>query len=176
MILKAKERGDGLQLARYLLAMRDNDHVELHDVRGFTLARGGRRGFVAVDYRGEIYSLTRLTGAKTKDVAARLGDPQKLPSADEARAAMASQMSAQASGLKESAPSKAIEDRKNAWAADMPKDENALWDWLAGLDDASRSSLLAHCVSYGVNALFENSRPDSRYRLLARAGASAREA
>lgn len=35
MILKAKERGDGPQLARYLLTMRDNDHVELHDVRGF---------------------------------------------------------------------------------------------------------------------------------------------
>ena len=35
MILKAKERGDAAQLARYLLAMRDNDHVELHDVRGF---------------------------------------------------------------------------------------------------------------------------------------------
>ena len=35
MILKAKERGDGPQLARYLLAMRDNDHVELHEVRGF---------------------------------------------------------------------------------------------------------------------------------------------
>ncbi len=35
MILKASERGDGGQLARYLLAMRENDHVELHDVRGF---------------------------------------------------------------------------------------------------------------------------------------------
>jgi hypothetical protein len=35
MILKAKERGGGQQLARYLLAMRDNDHVELHEVRGF---------------------------------------------------------------------------------------------------------------------------------------------
>lgn len=35
MILKAKERGDGIQLARYLLSMRDNDHVALHDVRGF---------------------------------------------------------------------------------------------------------------------------------------------
>lgn len=63
--------------------------------RGFTLARGDRRGFVAVDYRGEIYSLTRLTGAKTKDVAVRLGDPQKLPSADEARAALAAQMTEQ---------------------------------------------------------------------------------
>lgn len=35
MILKASERGDGSQLARYLLAMRDNEHVELHEVRGF---------------------------------------------------------------------------------------------------------------------------------------------
>jgi hypothetical protein len=35
MILKAKERGNAPQLARYLLAMRDNDHVELHEVRGF---------------------------------------------------------------------------------------------------------------------------------------------
>ncbi|SHL14691.1 Relaxase/Mobilisation nuclease domain-containing protein [Roseovarius marisflavi] len=35
MILKAKERGNAPQLGRYLLAMRDNEHVELHEVRGF---------------------------------------------------------------------------------------------------------------------------------------------
>lgn len=35
MILKAKERGDASQLARYLLALRDNDHVALHELRGF---------------------------------------------------------------------------------------------------------------------------------------------
>lgn len=35
MILKGKERGDAAQLGRYLLAMRENDHVELHEVRGF---------------------------------------------------------------------------------------------------------------------------------------------
>lgn len=35
MILKAKERGDAPQLARYLLSIRDNEHVELHEVRGF---------------------------------------------------------------------------------------------------------------------------------------------
>lgn len=63
--------------------------------------------------------------------------------------------SAQASDLKDSAPAKAIADRNTAWAADMPKDEIALWDWIAALDDASRSALLAHCVSFGVNALFE---------------------
>jgi hypothetical protein len=35
MILKAKERGDGGQLARHLLATPDNEHVELHEVSGF---------------------------------------------------------------------------------------------------------------------------------------------
>ena len=63
--------------------------------------------------------------------------------------------SAQASDLNESASAKAIDDRNKAWTADMPSDEVALWDWLVALDDASRSALLAHCVSFGVNALFE---------------------
>ena len=35
MILKAKERGNARQLAAYLMSMRDNEHVELHDLRGF---------------------------------------------------------------------------------------------------------------------------------------------
>lgn len=35
MILKAKERGNARQLAIYLLSMRDNEHVELHELRGF---------------------------------------------------------------------------------------------------------------------------------------------
>ena len=35
MILKAKERGDAGQLARYLLATRGNEHVDLHEVSGF---------------------------------------------------------------------------------------------------------------------------------------------
>lgn len=63
--------------------------------------------------------------------------------------------SAQASDLKDSVPAKTIDERNKAWVADMPNDEVALWDWLAALDDASRLALLAHCVSFGVNALFE---------------------
>lgn len=61
----------------------------------------------------------------------------------------------QAPGLNDSASAKAVDERHEAWKADIPKDDDALWDWLAALDDASRSTLLAHCVSYGVNALFE---------------------
>ena len=57
--------------------------------------------------------------------------------------------------LKESPSAKAIAERHAAWRHDMPEDEDALWDWLDGLDDASRMALLAHCVSLGVNALYE---------------------
>lgn len=35
MILKASERRNGAELARHLMNARDNDHVELHQVRGF---------------------------------------------------------------------------------------------------------------------------------------------
>jgi ParB family chromosome partitioning protein len=61
----------------------------------------------------------------------------------------------QATDLKDSPPAKAVAERHEAWKADLPKDETALWDWLAALDEASRGALLAHCVSFGVNALYE---------------------
>src|SRR3546814_20255674 len=64
--------------------------------------------------------------------------------------------SAQSADLKDSASAKAVADRQEAWKSDLPKDEDALWDWLAALDDASRAALLAHCVSFGVNALYED--------------------
>jgi ParB family chromosome partitioning protein len=37
----------------------------------------------------------------------------------------------------------------------MPKDSAELWDWLGALDEGRRAMLLAHCVSFGVNALHE---------------------
>lgn len=51
---------------------------------GYVLARGDRRGFVAVDAQGEIYSLSRWCGARTKDLRTRLGDPLDLPDVEEA--------------------------------------------------------------------------------------------
>ncbi|MGB5083284.1 MAG: ParB/RepB/Spo0J family partition protein [Methylocystis silviterrae] len=63
--------------------------------------------------------------------------------------------SAQPADLKDSPSAKAVAERHEAWKADLPKDEAALWDWLAALDETSRSTLLAHCVSFGVNALYE---------------------
>jgi len=63
--------------------------------------------------------------------------------------------SVQAANLKDSPSAKSVAERHEAWKTDIPQDDQALWDWLAALDDASRLSLLAHCVSYGVNALYE---------------------
>ena len=63
--------------------------------------------------------------------------------------------SVQPADLKDSPSAKAVAERHEAWKADLPKDEAALWDWLAALDETSRSALLAHCVSFGVNALYE---------------------
>ncbi|TXL72414.1 chromosome partitioning protein ParB [Vineibacter terrae] len=67
----------------------------------------------------------------------------------------------QGKDLAETSYAKSITQRHEDWKADLPADENALWDWLAMLDDASRLALLAHCVSYGVNALYERPNPFS---------------
>ena len=63
--------------------------------------------------------------------------------------------------LKDSPAAHAIDQRRSDWKHDVPADDDALWDWLAGLDDASRMALLAHCVSFGVNALYERPNPYS---------------
>ena len=60
--------------------------------RGFWLARGDRRGFVAIDYRGEVYSLSRYAGAKGKELEARIGDPAHLRSVDQTIAEIAQGM------------------------------------------------------------------------------------
>lgn len=51
---------------------------------GLILARGDRRGFVAMDHKGEAYAVTRYAGLKTKAVRDRLGDGATLPTASEA--------------------------------------------------------------------------------------------
>lgn len=69
-------------------------------------------------------------------------------------------MSAQASDLKDIVVAKLVEDRHAEWAADLPLGYYAaLWDYLASLDQGSRPSLLAHCLSFGINALHEKVTP-----------------
>ncbi|MCT4683631.1 MAG: ParB N-terminal domain-containing protein, partial [Roseicyclus sp.] len=69
-------------------------------------------------------------------------------------------MSAQASDLKDSVVAKLVDDRHAEWEADLPIGDDAeLWDYLASLDQASRLALLAHCLSFGINALHEKVNP-----------------
>lgn len=69
-------------------------------------------------------------------------------------------MSAQASDLKDSAVAKLVDDGHAEWEADLPLgDDAALWDYLTSLDQGSRLSLLAHCLSFGINALHEKVNP-----------------
>ena len=46
---------------------------------GFVLARGDRRGHIAVDHNGEAYAVSRYTGVKARQVRDRLGPPDGLP-------------------------------------------------------------------------------------------------
>ncbi len=66
---------------------------------------------------------------------------------------------AQDADLKDSPSAKAVDARHEAWKNDIPLDDKALWTWLDGLDESSRVALLAHCVSFGVNALYERISP-----------------
>ncbi|MGE0232446.1 MAG: ParB/RepB/Spo0J family partition protein [Flavobacteriaceae bacterium] len=66
----------------------------------------------------------------------------------------------QVQGLAETPWAKEIADRHEAWDRDMP-DSNNLWQFLLGLDEASRKALFAHCASLSLNAVVEpwNRRP-----------------
>jgi ParB family chromosome partitioning protein len=69
----------------------------------------------------------------------------------------------QAADLADSYPAQNIDARHSAWKADMPlgQGDDVLWDWIHALDEASRQALLAHCLSFGVNALYERPNPYS---------------
>ena len=57
--------------------------------QGYLLARGDRRGFVAIDANGKVWSLSRWCGVKPKDLRARLGSEDELWSIETAKDAFA---------------------------------------------------------------------------------------
>ena len=67
---------------------------------------------------------------------------------------------AQAPGLNDCASAKAIDARHHTWKARLPKEEDSLWGTLLAFDATEQASLLAHCASLSVNALYE---PANRY-------------
>lgn len=64
------------------------------DERGILLAKGDRRGHVAVTHDGEVLSVARYVGKKAKEVRDKLGEPGELPSVDDAKQRLASDLGA----------------------------------------------------------------------------------
>ena len=60
-----------------------------------------------------------------------------------------------APNLRETPWSLAIQERHEQWAARLPDEPGALWQTLTALAHEEQMALLAHCVSQGVNGLFE---------------------
>lgn len=63
--------------------------------KGYYLAKGDRRGHVAVDIHGEVFAVSRWAGVKAKDARERLGDPEKLPSVDKVQETIRARLSHQ---------------------------------------------------------------------------------
>jgi hypothetical protein len=63
------------------------------EAHGYYLAAGDRRGFVAVDLRGEVFSVSRMCGVNTKALSAKLGSPDRLPSVADVTSANAERLS-----------------------------------------------------------------------------------
>lgn len=62
--------------------------------RGYWLARGDKRGVVAVDHRGEVYAVAKWADVKTAAVRERVGDMEALPSVADAKFEIARAMQA----------------------------------------------------------------------------------
>lgn len=62
--------------------------------RGYWLAKGDRRGFVALDHNLKPFSLSRWVGFKPKEIASRLGEPDdRLPNIETVSETIRSEMS-----------------------------------------------------------------------------------
>ena len=85
---------------------------------GYHIARGDRRGYVATDMKGEVYSIPKWAGVKTKAVTAKLGDRESLPSLDEAKENIANTLAPTVDRLAQEQKAKleALEKEKEAKA------------------------------------------------------------
>jgi hypothetical protein len=94
--------------------------------RGYFLARGDRRGFVALDVDGKVFAIPKWTNLKAKEVNAKLGSPDTLPSVKETRSTIRSKVTDQMRGYIDE-----IKDRQQ-------KDMEPLRDKLRNMNKAHR--------------------------------------
>lgn len=85
--------------------------------RGLYLARGDRRGFVAIPVEGEPLAIARSTRQRAKVIAKRLGDPQNLPSVEETKRQIARDLTPVVRGYLEEAKTQARREARPLNAA-----------------------------------------------------------
>ncbi len=75
-----RHAGDLKEMIQEAWAVSDSSQTFAHalEERGLYLAKGDRRGHVAVTFEGEVISIARATGIKAKDLKSRIGDPDDL--------------------------------------------------------------------------------------------------
>ncbi|MEP0068522.1 relaxase/mobilization nuclease domain-containing protein [Pyruvatibacter sp.] len=78
--------------------------------RGLRLAKGDRRGHVAITTQGEVFSIARSFGQKAKDVRVRLGEPDTLKSVEDTKAQIAQDLTPAVQRLMQEAATKAAND------------------------------------------------------------------
>ncbi len=84
--------------------------------RGYWLAKGDRRGHVAVDRHGEVHSIAKRVGIKTKEVRERLGDENSLPSVADTKQEIAKAMQAKMEEFQREVAAKEERERRDAEA------------------------------------------------------------
>jgi hypothetical protein len=100
--------------------------------RGLYLSRGDRRGHVAVTTDGEVFAIARLIDKPTKEVSARLGNPDQLLSVEQTRAHIAANITPKIKSF--------IAEAKADFAARMkPVEQERLR--MKALHDAERAKL-----------------------------------
>ena len=67
--------------------------------RGYFIAKGDRRGFVALDVQGNVFALPKWLGLKARDVRDKLGPPDQLPSVSKRKAELKSKVTEKLKGF-----------------------------------------------------------------------------
>ena len=80
--------------------------------RGYFIAKGDRRGFVAVDVNGEIYSLPRWIGVRTKEVQLKFGSPDQLEPVGAVKEAVLARVTVQLKSFIKEVKEKQARDRQ----------------------------------------------------------------
>ena len=91
--------------------------------RGYFLARGDRRGFVAIDVQGEVFSVAKWSGIRAKEVESKLGSPVDLEPVGSVQKAVKVRVTSQLLGF-----INGVKQRHRSEIEPLPKQKKTLVD------------------------------------------------